>query len=144
MKAMRPKGRKRKGGNWFKYEFAFMRKVVQEYLDGHESLKKLSKRYNITYGSIAGWYKRYRLGLEPFNEVSLAIMSQDQPQQQDNQIDLQKQNEELLKKLEQANLKITGLEIMIDIAEEQLGVDIRKNSGAKQSEDYANTTLEQA
>jgi hypothetical protein len=33
---------------------------------------------------------------------------------------------------------------MIDIAEEQLGVDIRKNSGAKQSEDYASTTQKQA
>jgi len=51
MKAMRPKGRKRKGGNWFKYEFAFMRKVVQEYLEVHESLKELSNTFffNNTY-----------------------------------------------------------------------------------------------
>jgi hypothetical protein len=30
-------------------------------------------------------------------------------------------------------MKITGLELMIDIAEEQLNIDIRKKSGTKQS-----------
>lgn len=35
--------------------------------------------------------------------------------------------------LEQARLKIQALETMIDIAQEKLGVDIRKKSGAKQS-----------
>lgn len=139
-----PKRRKGRSGNWFKYDFAFMRMVVQDYLSGNESKKEVAARYCITLGSLNGWLYRHRDGQEPFNEVSLAIMSQDQPQQLDNQSDLQRQNEELLKKLAQANLKITGLEIMIDIAEEQLGVDIRKNSGAKQSEDCASTTQKQA
>jgi hypothetical protein len=35
--------------------------------------------------------------------------------------------------LEEANLKIKALNTMIDIAEEQLKIDIRKNSGTKQS-----------
>ena len=39
----------------------------------------------------------------------------------------------LQKALEMANLKIKALDTMIDIAEEQLKIDIRKKSGAKQS-----------
>jgi transposase-like protein len=39
----------------------------------------------------------------------------------------------LKKALEEANLKIRALDTMIDIAEEQLKIDIRKKSGAKQS-----------
>lgn len=37
------------------------------------------------------------------------------------------------KALEEANLKIRALDTMIDIAEEQLKIDIRKKSGARQS-----------
>ncbi len=144
MRIQPPKGRKKKQGNWFQHDFAFMRKVANDYINGIDSAQEVATRYGITRSKVTGWAHRYRTGQEPFNEVSLAIMSQDQPQQPDNQSDLQKQNEELLKKLAQANLKITGLEIMIDIAEEQLGVDIRKNSGAKQSEDCAITTQKQA
>lgn len=39
----------------------------------------------------------------------------------------------LKKALEEANLKIKALDTMIDIAEEQLKIDIRKKSGARQS-----------
>lgn len=39
----------------------------------------------------------------------------------------------LRKELEFANMKIKALDTMIDIAEDQLKVDIRKKSGAKQS-----------
>ena len=41
----------------------------------------------------------------------------------------------LQKELEFANMKIKALDTMIDIAEEQLKVDIRKKSGARQSEE---------
>ena len=145
MKTQPPRGRKKKAGKWFKYDFAFMRKVVRDYLDGNESSTEVSVRYGISSACVRHWLQRYNKGLEPFNEVPLPVMQTDSTsQQQNNQQDLQKQNEELLKKLEQANLKITGLEIMIDIAEEQLGIDIRKKPGAKQSEDYANTIQKQA
>jgi hypothetical protein len=39
----------------------------------------------------------------------------------------------LEQQLAEAQLKIRALETMIDIAEEQLKIDIRKKSGAKQS-----------
>lgn len=39
----------------------------------------------------------------------------------------------LKKALEEANMKIRALDTMIDIAEQQLKIDIRKKSGAKQS-----------
>ena len=39
----------------------------------------------------------------------------------------------LKKALQEANLKIKALDTMIDIAEEQLKIDIRKKSGARQS-----------
>jgi hypothetical protein len=45
----------------------------------------------------------------------------------------QEQILELERQLEQAKLKIAGLETMIDIAEQELKISIRKKSGTKQS-----------
>jgi transposase len=42
-------------------------------------------------------------------------------------------NEALQKALEEAELKLKALNILIDVAEEQLKIDIRKKSGARQS-----------
>jgi transposase len=45
----------------------------------------------------------------------------------------QSQNEALQKALQEAELKIKALNTLIDVAEEQLKIDIRKKSGAKRS-----------
>jgi len=136
------KWQKGKGGKPFNYELAFIRKTVQDYLDGNETMTDVAKRYNVSGCSFKDWVRRHREGEKPFDSVALPAMPSNQLQTE--QSNLQKQNEELLKKLEQANLKITGLEIMIDIAEEQLGVQIRKKSGTRQSKDCAATIHKQA
>lgn len=48
---------------------------------------------------------------------------------------LRKRAEALEKKLQYEQMKNFALETMIDLAKEELGVDIRKNSGAKQPEE---------
>ena len=137
-----PKGRKGKGGCSFSHDLSFIRKSVQDYLEGTDSTTRVAERYGVSQSCLSGWLKRYRRGLYPFEPVSLP--STPMEQSPSDQTELQKQNEELLKKLHEANLKITGLEIMIDIAEEQLGVDIRKKSGTRQSKDCATTTPKKA
>lgn len=134
MRSLPPKGRRKQRGNWFKYEYSFMRKVVQDYLGGQQSMREVSERYNLTYASVSGWVRRFGPDIENKSaqeEVALPAMSEEG--KIEGLDELKKQNEELLKKLEHANLKVSGLEVMIDIAEQQLGVDIRKKSGTKQS-----------
>ena len=75
MRIQPPKGRKKKQGNWFQHDFAFMRKVANDYINGIDSAKEVATRYGITRSKVTGWAHRYRTGQEPFNEVSLAIMS---------------------------------------------------------------------
>ncbi|WP_286850120.1 MULTISPECIES: hypothetical protein [Sphingobacterium] len=48
---------------------------------------------------------------------------------------LSKQVLELQKALEKANLKINGLETLIQVSEEELKIKIRKKPGAKQSKE---------
>lgn len=136
------RGRKGKQGGSFKRDFAFIRKAVRDYLEGNQTLKQVAHRYGLATSTLDSWIQRHRKGLEPFEAVSLPSIPMEQSQS--DQTELQKQNEELLKKLHEANLKITGLEIMIDIAEDQLGVEIRKKSGTRQSKDCATTTPKKA
>lgn len=53
-------------------------------------------------------------------------------QEQKDMEALQKQLEALKKKLEYEQTKNFALETMIDLAKTELGIDLRKNSGAKQ------------
>lgn len=46
---------------------------------------------------------------------------------------LKKENEELKKALELAMLKVAALETLVDVAEDQFNIQIRKKPGAKQS-----------
>jgi cell division septum initiation protein DivIVA len=45
---------------------------------------------------------------------------------------LKKQNEELRKKLEYANMKAFAFQTMIEVAEEQFNIEIQKKPGTKQ------------
>ena len=46
---------------------------------------------------------------------------------------LKKQNEELRKKLEHANMKAFAFQTLIEVAEEQFNIEIQKKPGTKQS-----------
>ena len=57
----------------------------------------------------------------------------------DQQETLEKGNE-ISKQLKEANLKIAGLEMLIENAQKELGIDIRKKLGTKQSSRWSNTS----
>ena len=123
------KGRKNKRGNSFKHDFAFMRAVVQDYEFSDLSGAQIGHKYGIAANQVHRWKKLFSSELS-HSQTGVLPMN---PQEQKQLDALKKQNEELLKSLEQANLKITGLETLIDIAEQELHLDIRKKSGTKQS-----------
>ena len=56
---------------------------------------------------------------------------------------LKQQNEALKKDLEFAQMKTRAMEIMIDMAKEEYGIDVRKNSGARQPAKSKKTTRRQ-
>jgi len=96
---------------------------------GNLSMPQVAQKHHITSHQLKGWVKRFSADL---SEEITTIPVLTEKESQDQQL-LKKQNEELAQKLAQAQMKITGLELMIDIAEEQLNIDIRKKSGTKQS-----------
>jgi transposase len=122
-------GKKGKSGPPSRYDVAFMRAVAREYQTSDLSVNQLARKYGLSHSLTEKWITKFSLELRG-EDLTLPPMT---PEEQRSLEALQKQNEQLLRKLELAHLKITGLELMIDVAEQELQVDIRKKSGTKQS-----------
>lgn len=121
------KGRKGQKGRSSKYDIAFKRRVANEYINGDRSLKELGQIYNIRFQAISIWAKEFSSELPP---TTKAVPVTDE--EQNEKTELQKQLEALKEKLEYEQMKNFALETMIDLAKSELGVDLKKNSGAKQ------------
>jgi transposase len=114
------------------YPDEFKRKLAQEYLSGRFSFAVAAEEYGLknktVVRDIVKWYrKKYELAMT--NE-SLP-MKKAKPTPQD--LKLEEENKRLKAELQMSKLKVEALETMIDIAEEQLKIDIRKKSGTQQS-----------
>ena len=125
------KGLKNKSGRRFKHDIAFMRSVVRHYETSDLSTQQIAHIYGIAANQVTRWKQKFSSELP--DEKLLTSNLPMNPEEQKELDVAKKQNEELLKRLELANLKITSLEMMIDVAEEELQFDIRKKSGTKQS-----------
>lgn len=91
--------------------------IVEEYLKGDVSLREVGRRYGVDHVSLHRWVKEHR------NERSLTEAGY--TKEEAGEI------KRLRKELEDARLTNELLVAMIDIAEEQMGIDIRKKRGAR-------------
>ena len=109
------------------YSVSFKRWISREIESGKISVKEAMERFNINRdtSTIYNWINEYGLG----KELSLATMT---PQEKQDRLLLEKRIKELEKALDMAKLKNIAIETMIDIAEEQFNIPIRKKAGLKQ------------
>jgi transposase-like protein len=121
------KRRKRQKGRGYKYDKAFKLKVAKLYFESNDTIQNIARTFNIPHQSISRWAREFSSELA--EEIIIPPMTE---QEQRDQEALQKQIEALKKKLEYEEMKIFALETMIDLAKTELGIDIRKNFGAKQ------------
>jgi transposase-like protein len=104
------------------------RTIVTAIEQGRLTIKEAKIAYNIkTEKSIRDWLLQYKSEKVEICIENSAPMSKEKPSVKD----LEK--EALQKALQQAELKIKALNTLIDVAEEQLKMNIRKKSGARQS-----------
>ncbi len=109
------------------YDVALRRKIGMEYANGDQSLYQLAARYQIPPQTISRWGILYSNELA--DELIIPAMTE---QEQKEFAELKKQNAELKKKLEYEQMRSFAWETMADLAKTELGIDLRKNFGAKQ------------
>jgi len=116
------------------YSDEFKYKVVQEYLNSDLSQKELNEKYSIGgRNCITNWMRKF--GLREKSEVirlKYATMSKGKAKTSEERA-LEAKIKELEKALEYEKLRSQALDTMIDVAEQNLKISIRKKPGAKQS-----------
>lgn len=108
------------------YTDEFKKNVVKEVVEGHISKDEARRRYGIKGKSaVLNWIRKF--DASQIHEMKKHRPSQTQPLSQ-----LEAENKRLREELELERLRSLSLNVMIDIAEEQFKIPIRKKSGAKQ------------
>jgi transposase-like protein len=120
--------RKKVRGGKQKYSAAFKRQVALDYLGGTATQEQVALRYNLlNKWVVKDFLKWYRLeGEEPSREMVLVSEAADLEC-------LRRELADVRGQLELERMKSLALNTAIDIAEVELGVDIRKKSVSKQS-----------
>jgi len=113
----------------FDYSEELKTEMVELVFYGNHSKEEVVKKYGLpNVYMLNNWITTYKKKFET-GAVSLAIMKK--PKTNDA-TELKKRIKDLEKALEKANVMIYGLNKMIDYAEEELKVPVRKKAGTKQ------------
>ncbi len=110
------------------YETSFRRWLVVEIESGRMSLHEARSRFNLPYHFDAlykQWQKKYSEDIV----LTLPLMS---AKDRTNNEELEKRVRDLEKQLELTQMKIVALNTVIDIAEKDYKLEIRKKSGPRQ------------
>lgn len=117
-----------------RYPSELKRKIAKAYLSGAASYAVLAEEHGLRDKDVAKEFvKWYRRKLELGSQNESTVTAKETPEPNGDEQPLKQQIKELQKRLALSELKVEALETMIDIAEGQLHIDIRKKSGAKQS-----------
>ncbi len=116
------------------YAEDFKKEIVSIFESGKLSVIQIEKLYNINNKSIYDWIYKY----SKFNEKGSRVV-----EMKASNINKIKELETRLQELErivgQKQIKIDYLEKLIEIADKELGADIKKNSNIKPSNGLDNT-----
>jgi transposase-like protein len=97
--------------------------IIAEYLTGNSSYRKLGMKYGIDFRLVHSWVMKYQ-GKSTKHTPKLKEQKLEEPA-------LSNEVKQLQQELRKAQLHNKLLNAMIDIAEDQLKIDIRKKSGTK-------------
>ncbi|MDZ7681407.1 MAG: transposase [Fodinibius sp.] len=104
------------------------RNVVQEFRQGKYTVKELSELYHVSHQSIYKWIHKFSSTDEPTVTVVEMADSTDKKLK-----DLQQKIADLERALGQKQIKLDFYEKMMDLAEEEYDLDLKKNSSTRPS-----------
>ncbi len=125
IKKVKPRGR---------YPEELKRKIAKEYLAGKASAGYLAEEHGLkNKGVVKEFVKWYRRKDELYVQNQDTMSDKKASTDASSQLSTQEQLKQLKRQLELSQLKVEALETMIDLAEKEFQIEIRKKSGAKQS-----------
>lgn len=115
---------------WGRLDESTKEKIISEIGSGLLSRRAAARQYGLPHSTIGKWQDKHNLAilLSPQTSNELVTMSESQEAKL-----LKKKIDELNRALADAQLKNIALETMIEVAESELKIKIRKKRGTKQS-----------
>jgi transposase-like protein len=108
-------------------------KIAVEYLTTEISQSELKKKYGFSStNNIYRWISKFGLSSPNEEEMKLKKVIKKQRPQTTKELKLESEIAILKKELEQERLKSLALSTLIDVAERDLNISIRKKGGARQ------------
>lgn len=107
--------------------------IIEEFMNSGEAMETFQAKYGMGHCTISRWMTKFGLSntsQKQFTEMKKTLESK--PEKTLREQTLEAKVAQLEKELKEEKLKSLALSTMIDVAEEELNVEIRKKSGAKQ------------
>lgn len=118
------------------YSEAFKLQVVYEYEQGHYTLAGLSRQYGIQGSdTIARWLEKYGTLDKNYQQARMKKSPEQELMALRQEVALLKKQKKVLEQqADLSNKKAAFFDLMVDIAEEELSIDIRKKYATKASQ----------
>lgn len=107
--------------------------IIEEYMNSGESMETFQAKYGMGHCTLSRWMTNF--GLQSTTQKQYTEMRKridESPEKTLRERALEAKVAQLEKDLMVERLKTEAANAMIDVAEEELGIDIRKKAGAKQ------------
>lgn len=125
IKKVKPRGR---------YPEELKRKIAKEYLAGKASAGYLAEEHGLKNKGVVKEFVKWYLRKDELCVQNQGAMSDKKASTEAaSDLSAQERLKQLKRQLELSQLKVEALETMIDLAEKEFQIEIRKKSGAKQS-----------
>lgn len=108
--------------------------ILDEYLSSGLPMDVIQKKYHMGHCTISKWLSKF--DLSNFRETQIKTMAENRTNslcvsKPRKELELEEKIKNLEKELKLEKLKTLALETVIDVAEKELKIDIRKKAGAK-------------
>ena len=115
------------------YTDEFKLKVVTEYLETEISQEELKRKYGFGGNScISNWMLKFGMKSPSEDQLKLQRIMSEEHTKSPREAELEKRIQELENSLDKEQLRALALDTMINIAERELKISIRKKPGTKQ------------
>lgn len=114
------------------YPESFRNQVARDYENGDLSYAQIAEKYSLASKELPKWWVRCYRKKSEIGITSLSPMTEKEKREQKA---LEKRIAALEKQLADAELRALAYDTLIDVAEEELKINIRKKPGTKQSND---------
>ena len=115
------------------YNEAEKLQIIREYMTSGESMERFQSKHGMGHCTLSRWMTNFGLSNTPQRQYIEMKKKLSEPAENPvKERILEARVAQLEKELKAEKLKTEAINAMIDVAEEELGIDIRKKAGAKQ------------